>query len=611
MLVLLSAIWKFLGWVFLPIKRNGCFFAFMFALGALCIFYEVPARHRPYVFGWQELFLDLYVVCAVLAIFPKVIRRILRFIISAVMYVTTIADVFCFIKFKTYFNPSILQLIRETTKQETQEFINSYLSLDLFNSLLGQVLIILAAHIIWGSIMSSVEEKKKGKRSMGLTIVGEKLEAIGKVVNPILGLGTLGVLILALWNTTDNKKLMAELMTHKTVGEVETKLTQKEQANLYIPIYRVLFSFYTNQLAFEQISTLREAQREVKVDTCTFKSRNIILIIGESYNKRHSQLYGYDKKTTPRQTALYDTGYLVTFTDAITPWNLTSYVFKNFFSMHTTSDEGEWSDCALFPELYKKAGYHVTFLTNQFLPKARDAVYDFSGGFFLNDTVLSRNLFDTRNEKTHQYDEGLLADYDSLKKFNTDAQLTIIHLMGQHVDYRKRYPANRQFYHKEDYNRPKLDDKEKTILAHYDNATRYNDSIVACIVTRVYNDDAIVIYIPDHGEEVFGDDVHAYGRIHSDVTPRLAKEELEIPMWIWCSEKYAKAHPDIFKKLWLNRKKPLMTDAFAHTMLSIAGIETPEYKPEYDILSDKYNEKRPRIVKGKWDYDKLMAQPEK
>jgi len=224
---------------------------------------------------------------------------------------------------------------------------------------------------------------------------------------------------------------------------------------------------------------------------------------------------------------------------------------------------------------------------------------------------LSRNLFDTRNEKTHQYDEGLLADYDSLKKFNTDAQLTIIHLMGQHVDYRKRYPANRQFYHKEDYNRPKLDDKEKTILAHYDNATRYNDSIVACIVTRVYNDDAIVIYIPDHGEEVFGDDVHAYGRIHSDVTPRLAKEELEIPMWIWCSEKYAKAHPDIFKKLWLNRKKPLMTDAFAHTMLSIAGIETPEYKPEYDILSDKYNEKRPRIVKGKWDYDKLMAQPEK
>jgi heptose-I-phosphate ethanolaminephosphotransferase len=48
-----------------------------------------------------------------------------------------------------------------------------------------------------------------------------------------------------------------------------------------------------------------------------------------------------------------------------------------------------------------------------------------------------------------------------------------------------------------------------------------------------------------------------------------------------------------------------MTDALAHTLLYLAGISTPWYKPEYDVLSPEYNEKRPRILKNTTDYDKL------
>ena len=44
-------------------------------------------------------------------------------------------------------------------------------------------------------------------------------------------------------------------------------------------------------------------------------------------------------------------------------------------------DKGDWCDYPLFPEIFRKAGYHVTFMTNQFLPQAKEAVYDFSGGF--------------------------------------------------------------------------------------------------------------------------------------------------------------------------------------------------------------------------------------
>ena len=99
-----------------------------------------------------------------------------------------------------------------------------------------------------------------------------------------------------------------------------------------------------------------------------------MLIIGESYNRHHSSQYGYTMPTTPRQQKLERQGRLVKYTDVVSPWNLTSFVFKQLFSMYSVGDKGEWCDYPLFPELFRKAGYHVTFITNQFLPKAKEAV---------------------------------------------------------------------------------------------------------------------------------------------------------------------------------------------------------------------------------------------
>ena len=51
-----------------------------------------------------------------------------------------------------------------------------------------------------------------------------------------------------------------------------------------------------------------------------------------------------------------------------------------------------------------------------------------------------------------------------------------------------------------------------------------------------------------------------------------------------------------------------MTDALPYLLLDLAGISCPQYRDELNILSDKYNAKRKRILKGKADYDELMAQ---
>ena len=397
-------------------------------------------------------------------------------------------------------------------------------------------------------------------------------------------------------------------MTRQTIGEVEHQLTQKPKAELYLPVYRLVFSVYANSLASQQLETLVVVKDEVKVDSCSYRVPNIVLIIGESYNKYHSQLYGYDMPTTPRQLALQQEGSLVAFSDVVAPWNLTSYVFKNVLSLHAVGDKGEWCDYPLFPEVFRKAGYHVSFITNQFLPEANEAVYDFSGGFFLNNPELSKAQFDTRNEKLYQYDEGVLEEYDRLKQENTEHNLVILHLMGSHTMYKERYPQQtRKHLLAPMYKRPDLKYKQKLIVADYDNSLLYNDSIVAAVTERFKDKDAIVIYMPDHAEEIYNGSPYMYGRMHSaKVDYRLAHEEFEIPFWIWGSPLYRENHPYGWQAIQDAKDRPLMTDRLAHLLLYLGGIYTKHYREDLNVISPQYDEKRPRILKGVTDYNELI-----
>ena len=594
--------------VYQPIKENARFFFFMYLIGVLVTYEELP-RDNPdaCVYGnlWLELFLDLYVVCLLLTFIPMRIRRWIRAFLYVIAYATTMADVFCWEKFQSTLNPSMLLLVGETDGREASEFFSSYFSADLLFSGVGLVLLIMLIHILcafWGKVRMQLPDKLQ--KSYAVLCKG-----INRL-QPVLGALSLGLLVWSACTSVHNKKEMVQMFSMDTIGSVEHELTTSDCAQFYLPVYRLAFSIFANELASQQIDRLIEAKDKVKVDSCTFKSPNIVLIIGESYGKHHSQQYGYFMPTTPRQIKLQKSGLLVPFSDVVSPWNLTSFVFKNVFSLHVVGEKGEWCDYPLFPELFRKAGYHVTFITNQFLPKAKEAVYDFSGGFFLNHPELSQAMFDTRNDQLYQYDSGLLDDFDRKEKQqSTNHNLIIFHLIGQHVAYEQRYPSDRRHFHADDYTnkRSDLNVSERSVLAHYDNAILYNDSIVNQIVKRFKNQDAIVIYMPDHGEECYEGNRGFICRKHSAaIDYDLARYEFEIPFWVYCSKKYVANHPEVFREIKAAKNRRFMTDALPHMLLYLAGIHTKDYHAEYNILSSKYDEKRPRLLKNTTDYDKLV-----
>lgn len=602
-------LYKLLSLVTMPLRKNPAFFVFMYVLGCVCAWSTLSHARGAELYDnlYLELFLDVYVLTALLSLLPRVVMPWVRALLYVVFYAVALTDVYCFVKFDSTLTPTMLLLVGETDEREAGEFLQSCVSPDVLFSNVGWVLLIMLTHIFISLelrfphlVPRKVKEWGKAAR--------DKVASWRMWIVPPTAVVLIALVVWAVSESAHNKAATWKLLTAPTIGDVEHTLTEKDHAVLYHPIYRLVFSIYANELTASQVTKLVRAADKVKVDSCSFTSPEIVLIIGESYNRHHSSQYGYVMPTTPRQKKRERTGRLVKFTDVVAPWNLTSFVFKNLFSMHVVGQKGEWCDYPLFPELFRKAGYHVTFLTNQFLPKAKEAVYDFSGGFFLNNPKLSAAQFDTRNDKLHVLDEGLLKDYDELKAQEGDHNLTIFHLIGQHVVYRQRSPKDRKHFKGDDYIdiKPNLNARERGILSDYDNAILYNDSIVDQIMQRFEQREAIVIYVPDHGEECYEGDMHFFCRLHSaDIDARLAHAEFDIPFWIWCSKKYVRRHPKVFREIVAARHRRFMTDALPHLLVYLAGIYVPDYNSKYNLISPDYDEKRPRILKGTTDYDKL------
>lgn len=594
-------------------------FLFLYLLGITSSFVTIPNWKDAHMYenAPMELFLDVYVVCAVLCLIPKSVRAgkfslplrtAAKGLVYAITYPLYIIDTFCWVKFGSTINPAMLMLLGETNSNEAGEFFASYVTADTLFSHVGWFLIIAVIHILCALYWDKTAGKRIAQwwQRHGFRLSSRPLSiAISSVVA--------GMLVWAGIKSYDNKRLYHHTMTRETIGEVEHDLAITPRTDMYQPGMRLLFSIYSNELIAKQLLRLQDTTKDIRVDSCDVISPNIVLIIGESFNKRHAQIYGYDKPNMPNQTRLMKSGALTRFDDVVSPWNLTSFVFKHLMTTYCVGDPKDWCDYPLFCQIFRKAGYQVNFFTNQFQPQAKEAVYDFSGGFFLNDPDMSSAQFDMRNNSLHVFDQDLLKDFDhelpdSMRAHLQQPQLTIFHLMGQHVSYRIRCPNSQKQWRADDYpNDTDLNRKKRTILADYDNAVWYNDSIVNQIIERFKKQDVIVIYLSDHGEEVFDKGArHFFGRMHNaKITKRLADEEFRIPMWIYCSPLYTKRHPQVVKAVKGAKTKPYMSDALSHLLLGLAGIHCPYYNPRYDLLSPHYDSTRKRLLKHTTDYNEL------
>ena len=571
-----------------PLRKEYVFFVFMYIAFVAARILESPTSHTPTYVFYLENIANLYLVCALLCVIPQKARRWIRAIMYIVGYTAVIAEGFVHERFHLMFGPITIQLVMETTPGETSEFLASYLK----GWALWKILLVYVPMI---AVNAMAETFKKRITAFLSGPMPEVLKTASNIAIPII--------VVACFICSGGEKIqMIKFFTSHDTDEAE----HADNHAFHTPFYRIVFSTKFLSLSSQELERMRENMRNIKIDSCKHTVKNIILYIGESYNKHHSQVYGYELETTPNQKAMADEGNLIVFKDAVTPWNVTSNVFKDVLSTHSTDQKGSWIDGVLIPGVLKKAGYKVAFITSQFYKSPNLGVVDFNGSFFLNDKEIERKCFDYRNKYRKAYDLQLIKE---INKFSCgDYNFIIFHGMGQHQEYNKRFGKSDVRFTAGNYpSRHDLTVYEKQIIADYDNATLYNDRVVKQLCERFKNDDAVVVYLPDHGEEVF-DRIHSYGRDHNaDVSADIAFSEFEVPFEIWFSPRAKKEHSDIYNAARKAADKAFSTDDLPHLLMGIAGISSPLYDARRDLLNPTFNDSRKRILKRSVDYDSLMT----
>lgn len=344
------------------------------------------------------------------------------------------------------------------------------------------------------------------------------------------------------------------------------------------------------------------AQLNAIIDKCEYKSENIVIIIGESFNRHHSSLYGYEMKTNPK---LEKQDNLYLFDQVIAAENVTMQEFHHFLSMASADDSCGWKDVPLMTTLIKKAGYNVWFYSNQY-PKEEYTTSRF-GGQFLNNNLVDSLGFTYRNTELFRYDEEMVNQFTkTYNRNNNQRNIIILHLMGQHFAPQDQYPEEFDIFKIENIKKKGLSDRQKQQVAYYDNATLYNDFVVNKIMDYFAEQDALIIYFADHGDEVNDFRAHVGRAFDFENGADVLCNQLDIPFMIKVTDKYKENHPDELMNIERAQHYKFMIDDLPHVILGLCGIECKWYKPEKDLLNKKYNTKRKRLVGGqKYNYDEI------
>ncbi len=370
--------------------------------------------------------------------------------------------------------------------------------------------------------------------------------------------------------------------------------------SLDVPVVRVSRAATTsveNIQAFEKLKN--EAASDVEITENRSDTPYVVFILGESTNRARMHLYGYPLENTPNLDELAAKGELAVFRDTISPEAATVAVLRKLLTFADMDSSKPWYEYNNMIDVMKAAGYRTYWLSNQ----ESSGIWGNVAQLFAGRSHYSRF---TRLRESHEdngiYDEALFPLVDEVLAQPAAKNFYVIHLMGGHGLYYMRFPYLFSKFTADDMPPPQdtLSLEKRTEIAQYENALFYNDFVVTSLMGKFADKDALVVYIPDHGEAVYD-----HGSFSGHVEEHPTKETLEVPMIFWASPAYRAHHPEKWQALQAAVNRPYMTDDFIHTLLDLLDIRTPEYDAKKSVINPAFVPRPHRMVQGH-DYDTEM-----
>lgn len=356
-----------------------------------------------------------------------------------------------------------------------------------------------------------------------------------------------------------------------------------------------------NIQAYQKLSS--QLSTNIEITENKSKIKNIVFILGESTNRNHMHLYGYDLPNTPHLDELKDKGEISVFRNVVSPHSTTIAVLSKLFTFCDHESAKDWYEYNNLIDVMNAAGYKTHWLSNQ----ESSGIWGNVAQIYAEHSTMHKF---TRIRDSHD-DYGILDEElfplidDAISHKSDDRNFYVMHLMGGHGLYYNRYPYSFTKFSAQDV-KLNISEHFKEIVAQYDNALYYNDYIVNGIIDKFRNEEALVIYVPDHGEAVYDEGSTVAGHIEENPNRHM----IEIPVIMWASPKFREKYPEKWAEIQAAVNRPYMTDDMIHTILDLADIHTPEYDPAKSIVNDQFDASRPRIFND-LNYDtQILGNPE-
>lgn len=580
-----------------PLRREAVFFVLMMVMWGPYTWIVLTDCLRSWSWQWpfnnrliyfaSYTFLWSYLTTTIVSVTRWRWFKIAHYAVSVFNW-----GVFLFLKFNfhTMLTPDVLQAILETNPNETVNFWQQYAltrgSVLAYVGVATMVAVIVACEQWWK------------RRSSG---------------NGSVWLGSLVALCLAgsVWCL----RPFVAMLHCDTIDQLEsceiygTDLWGGDNLTNYVySLHSLLIGIDDIQQAVDL--TIVELDNGHATRVTPNDSLTVVLVIGETYIKSHSGLYGYTLDTTPQMSCERDSGNLWVFDDVISPYNHTSASLKNALFCNSIAAGERWNQAPLLYAIMKLAGYDVLMWDNQ-LNFFKGALFSFSLNGILYQKRICSLCYTAVSDSCFDYDEQLVDDYLASRWHSKPSagKMVTFHLMGQHFNSAQRYPHGGEWdYFTADSvtaKHPWLTQEKRAEIAEYDNATRYNDHVMGRIFDAYRNQNAVVIYFADHGEEVYDWRDFSTRDESSNKHPQAIVYQNSVPMIVWCSDRYVALHPDVPARLERGRHQRFMHDNLCQIIFDLAGVDTRWYHAERNPLSEQFKPSK-RIVYDRIDYDKMQ-----
>jgi glucan phosphoethanolaminetransferase (alkaline phosphatase superfamily) len=278
------------------------------------------------------------------------------------------------------------------------------------------------------------------------------------------------------------------------------------------------------------VSRLRADEQQCRSSypqTQTFEKKNVILIVVDSLRADHTQVYGYNRATTPFLQSLLDANHLrkvefATSTCAETYCGVMSIVASKVRRRQIPGDFKLY-------DLLHDQGYKTYFILS--------GIHDWQG---LRDAY-GREMtlyFDGSNSKRYSTEDDRLIfeGFEQVPNYTGAPAFFLVHLMSAHMMGVRQDAYNlfrplpgpkdwQALFHGENNRRP-------LIINNYDDGVLQADDtikgIFATLRQKGYLHDSIVVILADHGEGLGDYGESSYGHVTS-----LHQECIRIPLLIY------------------------------------------------------------------------------